>query len=141
MKRVHSVTISLSLTLALLLLYCLWDNEAKFLVLWAVHLIPSVFVSAPLWYFCLNRVRRNSFDFLILTVPFLVYLTLGLLWYRPKGIGNLIELLILGCCLPLSPIARAVRGEKGDTANFSAFLLAALYLAAIAPYAFVPTLE
>jgi hypothetical protein len=142
MKKTRAITISLALTLALLGLLCLWDRELKFLILWAFHLIPTALVAVPLWYFARHRVSWGVFDFLIITVPFLLYLAAALVLPCPKSFANLlVEPFLLACCLPLSPLTRVLAGERTGSTKLSAWLLALLCMLAIALYAFVPALS
>lgn len=140
MKKTHAITLTLALTFAVLGLFCLWDRELKFLIIWAVHLIPTALVGVPLWYFARHRVSWDVFDFLIITVPFLLYLAAGLVLPRSKSFGNLVEIFLLACCLPLSPLTRVVVGQRAASTKLSAWLLALLCMLAIALHAFVPAL-
>ena len=139
MKKPLSITISVALTFFVLILLCLWDQEFKFLILWALHLIPTALIGVPLWYFGRHRVSWNIFDFLIIIVPFIVWF--GTLMLPAKGMGNLVEPLVLGCFLPLSPVTRVLMGQKVSATILSACLLVLLCLVAIALYLFVPMIE
>lgn len=141
MKGSPKILIALALTFAILIMFCIWDRELKFLMLWAIHLVPTAVIGVPLWYFNRHRVSWGTFDFLIITVPFIVYLLAALMLDREKGLGNLAEPFVLGFFLPLAPLTRAVAGPNVRAATLAACSLALLCLLAIALYAFVPCTE
>jgi hypothetical protein len=97
-------------------------------------------IGVPLWYFNRHRVRWGSLDFLIIILPFLLYLVAAVLLPRPKGWGNLVELIVLGCCLPLSPLTRVLAVQIAGSKGLAACLLVLLCLLAIALHVFVPFL-
>jgi hypothetical protein len=139
MKKFLSITISVALTFFGLILFFRGQRTWMLTILWAFHLIPIVLIGVPLWYFGRHRVSWNIFDFLIIIVPFIV-------WFRTlmlpaKGMGNLVEPLVLGCFLPLSPVTRVLMGQKVSATILSACLLVLLCLVAIALYVFVPRIE
>ena len=140
MKKHHHIAVTLALAFTGLILFCIWDRELKFLVVWAFHLVPTALMGVPLWYSNRHRVRWGSLDFLIIILPFLWYLTAGVTLPRPKGLGNLVELLVLGCCLPLAPLTRVLTVEIGGSKGLAACLLVLLCLLAIALHVFVPFL-
>jgi hypothetical protein len=140
MKTHHNIAITLALTFTGLVLFCIWDEELKFLVAWALHLVPTALIGVPLWYFNRHRVRWGSLDFLIIILPFLLYLVAAVLLPRPKGWGNLVELIVLGCCLPLSPLTRVLAVQIAGSKGLAACLLVLLCLLAIALHVFVPFL-
>lgn len=135
----------LALTFAVLIAFNLWDHEWKFLKIWAYHVVPTALLGAPIWYFARHRVDWGSSDFLIVTVPFLVYLAAILVQAAlaiPErgGMGNLVDPVFLGCFLPLSPLTRAIVGKRGG-ARLSVGLLLALCVLSVAIYAFMPASE
>src|SRR3974390_3358006 len=140
MNKLVAITVTLGVTFVFLLLFCLWDREFKFLLLWAIHLVPMALAGVPLWYFGRRRVCWGSYDFLVTTVPFLVYLSVLFVWTRENGLGNLMDLLVLGCCLPLAPLTRVVAGPRAGGSKLPAGLLVLLCLLAAGLYAFVPFL-
>jgi hypothetical protein len=140
MKKASKISIVLALTFALLVLFCIWDRELKFLMLWALHLVPTAIIGVPLWYFARHRVSWDTFDVLITTVPFLCYLATAGVLVRDKSLANLVEPFLLGLCLPLSPLIRVIVGPKLWATKLSACLLGLLCMLAIALYMFVPAL-
>jgi hypothetical protein len=140
MRSHQNIALTLALTFLVLVLFCIWDRELKFLVLWAIHLVPTALIGVPLWYFNRHRIKWGSPDFLIIILPFVLYLVAALMLPRPKSLANLVELLVLGCCLPLSPLTRVVAGQKAGSTDLAAFLLALLCLLAIALHVAVPFL-
>jgi hypothetical protein len=140
MKKTLAITAPLGLTLTVLILFNIWDRELTFLTLWVFHLVPIALIGTPLWYFGRHRVSWGSFDFLIITVPFLLWLATALVLPREKSLSNLVEPLWLGCCLPLSPLTRVAMGQRTAAIALSACLLALLCTLAVALYAFVPAL-
>ena len=140
MKKMQAITATLGLTFTVLILFNIWDRELTFLMLWALHLIPIALIGAPLWYFGRHRVSWGSADFLIITVPFLLWLATALVLPREKSLANLVEPLWLGCCLPLSPLTRVAMGQRTAAITLSACLLVLLCTLTVALYAFVPAL-
>ena len=130
----------LALTFAVLIALNLWDREWKFLLLWALHVVPTTVLGAPIWFFARHRVDWGSSDFMIVTVPFLVYLAAALAIPLSKGLGNLAEPLLLGCFLPLSPLTRAIVGKSGG-ARLSVGLLLVLCVLSVGLHALVPAME
>lgn len=140
MKKHHHIAVTLALAFTGLILFCIWDRESKFLVAWILHLVPSALVGTPLWFFNRHRVRWGSLDFQIIILPFLLYLMAALMLPRPKSLGNLVELLVLGCCLPLAPLTRVLAVQITGSKGLAACLLVMLCLLAIALHVFVPFL-
>ena len=140
MKKHHHIAVTLALAFTGLILFCIWDRESKFLVAWILHLVPTALVVTPLWFFNRHRVRWGSLDFQIIILPFLLYLMAALMLPRPKSLGNLVELLVLGCCLPLAPLTRVLAVQITGSKGLAACLLVMLCLLAIALHVFVPFL-
>lgn len=131
----------LILTFAVLLALNWWDREWKFLLLWAMHVVPTAIIGVPIWFFARHRVNWNGSDFLIITAPFLAYLAAALVFPVNKGMGNLVEPLLLGCFLPLSPLTRVMIGQRTEEEKLSAGLLLALCLLSVVLYVLVPAME
>ncbi len=103
-------------------------------------LIPSLPVCLAVWFLARKRVQWNTLDFLILVVPYVLWMILAVVVNLPKSMSNLIELLGLGLAVALAPIIRLIPPKGWDGKLIAAILLIAACAGAAGIYFFVPCL-
>lgn len=116
------------------------DIAMFFGLLWGSHAIPIAVVSVPVWFFGRHRVEWWWADFAVGVLPFALWATLMLHDGTGKSLANVVEGVWLGCVIPVSALVRLAVGRKGNRKMISAALLAALCLAAVGLWLFVPAL-
>jgi len=89
-------------------------------------------------FFTRKRVKWSVWDFSLFILPFGSWIFLILINSKGKGIGNMVEGLIIGVFVPLTIVLRSLIKDKLDQKIFAQWLLILLCLAAVGIYAFMP---
>ncbi len=109
--------------------------------LWIIlYLVPLLAISGPIWFFGRRRVKWSAWDYSIVIFPFSVWLFLMFVHGKDKSLANLVEVIYLACLSSLAPISRVLIQNKVNEVILSVCLLVLLCLAAVALWAFVPSL-
>ncbi len=106
--------------------------------IWLIQLLPLFIIGIPIWLITRKRIKWNKWDILVGIIPFFVWCVLTLTYNNGKGIGNIIEGLLIGCFTPISPIVRAVVRDKMNQVVLSASLLIFISFTAVGLWAFMP---
>ncbi len=108
---------------------------------WVVFLIPSLPVCLAVWFFGRKRVQWSKWDFLILLVPYVVWMVLGFVPNIPKSLSNVaVELFGLGLAVDATPILRFVLPKRWNGQIVAATLLVLACAVAAGIYFSVPCL-
>jgi hypothetical protein len=110
------------------------------LVMWGLYLMPFIPIAGVVWLLGRRRVQWNRWDFSTAVFPPAVWITLIMVNSTGKSMSNLVEVLYLGCAAALAPIIRVAVGGRGDRPLTAWGLVAAVCLAAIGLWVFVPGL-
>ena len=108
------------------------------LLLWLFYLIPSFVIAGPIIFSTLKKIKWCRYDFAMFLLPFGIWAYLMLAHGKGKGIGNLLEGLIIGFIIPLAPIIRLIIRDKMNQKDLALGLLVLLCLIAISLWAFMP---
>jgi|WetSurMetagenome_2_1015567.scaffolds.fasta_scaffold99918_2 hypothetical protein len=106
--------------------------------LWLFYLVPSIFIAGPVMFFTRKRVEWNLWDFAMFILPYSIWIFLIIAHGKGKGIGNMLESLMIGCIVPISPVTRSLVRDKLNQENLAIGLLIFLCLIAIGVWAFTP---
>lgn len=109
--------------------------------LWLFHLIPSLIIAGPIVFFTRRRIKWNVWDFAMFVLPYSIWIFLIITHGKGKGIGNMLESLMIGCIVPISPVIRSLFRDKLNQENLAAGLLIFLCLIAIGVWAFMPNFQ
>jgi hypothetical protein len=109
-----------------------------FIVVWLFHLLPLLVIASPVWLLARKQIRWNRWDFAIIIFPFGIWSILMQTHYRVKGMGNLLEGLLIGLIASFAPIIRLIVKDKINQTYFAQGLLIVLCLIAVGIWAFVP---
>ncbi len=108
--------------------------------LWGLFLLPTLPVCGAVWWFGRKRVRWNPFDFLVLVLPYAVWLGLLCTDLRCKSMSNFSEAFYAGLATPLAPIIRLVLPKAWSGKIVAATSLIVACAVAMAIYFSVPCL-
>jgi len=89
------------------------DTVAIFAIVvigWMLYLLTAVPVSLPLWYFGRRRAGFLWWELSSFVLPFAVWIVSFAL-AKDKGLGNIVEALILGCSVPIAALVRVIVGR------------------------------
>lgn len=106
---------------------------------WLFYLVPAGVLSLPLWIGGRRRARWLWWEFSILLLPFLVFVSLHVLQVR-GGIGwsLLFGSFYLGCIAPVAALIRVIAGQRVNRLRLASSLLIAACLIAVAVYLLLP---
>ncbi|KQC14307.1 MAG: hypothetical protein APR63_14600 [Desulfuromonas sp. SDB] len=111
-----------------------------FFPVWLLHLIPVLLISSPIWFFARKRVKWTIWDFLIVILPFLIWVSCLITYSEGKSLSNLVEGIWLGWVVPLATVIRMVVGDRVNQKKLSIILLAVLCGVGVALWKFMPGL-
>jgi hypothetical protein len=91
--------------------------------LWGLFLLPALPVCGAIWLLGRKRVRWNLFDFLVLVLPYAVWLALLCTDLRSKSMSNIGEAFFVGMAVPFAPIIRLLLPKRWNGRVVTASLL------------------
>jgi hypothetical protein len=109
-------------------------------ILWGVHAILPLVVSSPLLYLGRHRAKWQAYDLLALVLPFLVWLFCMAAFGANKSLSNLGECFLISIAIPFAAATRIALGYRQRQWIYSAFIIFALCLVAVAIYFLIPSL-
>jgi len=109
-------------------------------IAWMIYLLPSVPVSLPLWYFGHRRAAFHWWELSAFVLPFIAWLVSFAL-AKDKGLGNIVEALILGCSVPVAALVRVIVGRAVNRGLVAGSLMFLICIAAILLGTLYPKIE
>ena len=109
-------------------------------LLWGVHAIVTLVLCSPLLYFGRHRAKWQPYDLLALALPFLVWLFCMEACIMSKSLANFGECFLISIAIPFAAATRIALGYRQRQWIYSALIIFALCLVAIAIYFLVPSL-
>src|SRR6266404_4110516 len=90
-----------------------WWTIFFWLFFWFIYyLLPAALLSTPFWIFGRHRARWIWWEFAILIVPYVVWVTCLFINQRGKGLQNVLEMFWLACTVPLAAMLRVLIGSR-----------------------------
>jgi hypothetical protein len=108
--------------------------------LWGLFLLPAMPLCGVVWWFGRKRVRWTPFDFLLLVLPYAMWLALLCTDLRPKSMSNFGEAFYVGIAMPFVPVIRLILPQQWNGKMIAATLLILACAAAAGVYFAVPCL-
>ena len=107
--------------------------------IWLFYLVPAGVLSLPLWIGGRRRARWVWWEFSILLLPFLVFISLDLLRVRARmGWSLPYGALYLSVVVPAAALIRVIVGQWANRVRLASILLTAACVIAIVVYLLLP---
>ena len=106
---------------------------------WFFHAVPALIVCAPIWIFGRHRVLWSRIDYLIIVIPWAIWVLLFIFGPRPGSLSSaLVEAVTLGILTAIAPILRVSATQVNPSLlryiGFGVVTLSGIFLWALVPF-------